>query len=134
MKNYRGTGDRVVVNVGGTTAITSGQLVYRDGMVGVAETSGAINTRVALRIVGEFEFASAGVTGTVAKGNRIVIARATGALTAIAPGTAVPVGSTLVGIITATPTDTNTAQASGSNLEPKTGKFWLRLGGAPETA
>ncbi len=134
MKNYRGTGDRVVVNVG-ASPIVSGALVHRDGITGVAETDGAVNGRVALRIVGEFEFLTSGATGTLTKGSKLTIVRASGALVGVAAGAAVPAGSNLVGLITATSADTNTTLASGASVEPKTGRYWVRIApGGPETA
>jgi predicted RecA/RadA family phage recombinase len=119
MKNYRGTGDRVIVVAGGTRV--SGTPYVEQNIAGIAETDAASGARYALKTEGEFELDF--VTSTV-KGDLIHINATTFALTRTAYGTAGGSGTRPFAIATAVPGDGITADAT---KEPKTGKMWVKL-------
>lgn len=125
-KNYRGTGDRVIVVAGGTR--TSGTAYVEQNIAGVAETDAASGARYALKTAGEFEVP---FIASSTKGDLVHINATTFALTRTAFGTAGGSGTRPFGIVTAVPGDGITNDAT---KEPVTGKMWIKLLGQQATA
>jgi predicted RecA/RadA family phage recombinase len=119
MKNYRSTGERVIVVA--AAARTSGTAYVEQNIAGIAEVSAAQNDRYALALEGEFQVAF--ISSSV-KGDVVCINDTTHALTRIAYGGAVQSGTRAFATVTAVPGDGITADAT---KEPKTGYMWIKL-------
>lgn len=123
MKNYRGTGDRVIVNA--SAARLSGQLVRESQWVGVCETDAASGQRVALRVRGEFEIP---FVASSVKGDDVYISTdGLNTISRVAAGAARPASTQYVGKVSAVPGDTNTGTAT--EQAPAAGSMWVRLQG-----
>lgn len=109
MKNFIQRGD--VLTIVAAAAITSGQLVRENSLIGVAATDAAIGEEVELKITGVFDLPKTSAQAWV-RGNPIYMISASGLLTNVA-GT----GNYLVGVATAdaaNPSSTGRVRLNGS--------------------
>jgi predicted RecA/RadA family phage recombinase len=119
-KNYRSTGERVIVVAAAPR--TSGTAYVEQNWAGIAQTDAASGARYALRVTGEFEIP---FIASSVKGDQVIINDTTFALTRAAAGTAAPAGgSRILGKVTAVPGDGISSEAT---KEPKTGFMWIKL-------
>ena len=115
MKNFIQHGDMIAIIA--TAAITSGQLVRVNSLIGVAATDAAIGEEVDLKVTGVFDLPKTSAQAWTA-GNPIYAIAASSLLTTV-PGT----GNYLVGVATAdaaNPSGTGRVRLNGSLGHPVT--------------